>query len=228
MTRLIAALIRHGDYEQPVGVPSAHLPHPLTAQGEAQAREAVEAVQALAREQGWRIHPVIDSSRMLRAWQTASILCEGLGAEEVQEFEALAERCVGAAANLTLNQIDAIVARDPRVPDLPRNWKYQSDFALPFQNAESMDDAGRRVSVHVESRLTALEGEVEGDTLKIFVGHGGAFRHAGAALGVLEPSRIPWLSMYHCTPVYLERRDSQYVHIAGRWKQREALPTRPD
>ena len=45
MPRLIAALIRHGDYRQLPDTPSAHQPFPLTDLGEHQAREAAAALE---------------------------------------------------------------------------------------------------------------------------------------------------------------------------------------
>ena len=57
MPRLIAALIRHGDYRKLPDTPSAHQPFPLNAEGEAQAAEKLvkaahilnEAPQSLQR-----------------------------------------------------------------------------------------------------------------------------------------------------------------------------------
>lgn len=232
MSRVIAALLRHGDYEQPKGVPSAHLPYPLTDEGREQAREAVGLLRTAATECDATFEPVLDCSHMLRAFETASLLCEGLadGADaafRVEEFDALAERGLGAGANLTLAQIEAILDRDPRYEALPEGWKYESARRLPFQGAESLIEAGQRVARHVEARCVELErtdhthqADPGGARIKVFVGHGGAFRHAAVHLGVLELSAVRGLSMHHCRPVLLERSDDAWRHVMGNWKVR--------
>lgn len=226
MPRLIAAFIRHGAYEQPEGVPSAHLPHPLTEAGRVQAREAAEALATEASAAGWHIQDVICCSRMRRAYETAVILANVLAGRGGQQFsiledDALAERGVGAAANLTVDAIAALVAADPRYPPLPPGWKADSRFRLPFQGAESMLDAGHRVATCVEHHMSSLEASATGDTLQLFIGHGGAFRHAACVLGLLDLAEVKELSMHHCRPVYLERLGpSEWRHIGGAWKQR--------
>ena len=116
MAQLIAALMRHGVYHQPDGVPSAHLPHPLTPQGETDARSGARALLAETTSRGWRLDAVIDSSSLLRAWQTAEIAAREIGAATgsepaVEPFDALAERSVGSAANLTEREIEEVVRR---------------------------------------------------------------------------------------------------------------------
>jgi 2,3-bisphosphoglycerate-dependent phosphoglycerate mutase len=227
MGRLIAAFVRHGHYHQPEGVPSAHLAHPLTERGLAQAREAVDLLWSTARSERWSIHPVIDSSRMLRAWQTATVLAEGLGSLadnrfSVDEFSTLAERCVGAAANLTTDEIESMVRRDPRFDPLPEGWKSESTLRLPFQGAESLLEAGARVAEHVAARCAELAAASAGDLLKVFVGHGGAFRHAAVHMGVLDIGAVSGLSMHHCRPIFLERgSDGHFRHVLGEWKARK-------
>ena len=115
-----------------------------------QAREAGGIVSALAAELGVAIAPVIDCSTMLRAWRTARLLSEGLdGAFHVECFDALAERGVGAAANLSVDEIVTLVEQDPRFDPLPAGWKSDSHFRLPFQGAESLIEAGDRVAAHL-------------------------------------------------------------------------------
>lgn len=225
MARRIAVLLRHGKYEQPEGVPSAHLPHPLTVEGIRQAEQAGEFLRRYANEQSLRVDSGIDSSRMLRAWQTAERVRSALDDDGVRrdicETEALAERSVGCLANLTVDEIEAVAARDPRVRSLPSGWKTQAEFCLPFQGAESLLDAGARVARHVETALAAISAEA--DTLKIFVGHGGAFRHAAVHLGVITLAQAPHLSMYHCRPVFIERLASgMWQHVGGDWKKRDS------
>ena len=124
MARLIAALVRHGDYHQLPDTPSAHQPWPLTGEGEAQAQAGAQALHELVVRNGWSLVPAIDSSRMLRAWQTALIFADRLAGlasttPHVDSHDALAERCVGCLANLTMAQIEAVLQQDPRVPIHP-------------------------------------------------------------------------------------------------------------
>jgi 2,3-bisphosphoglycerate-dependent phosphoglycerate mutase len=224
MARLIAALIRHGDYRQRPGTPSAHQPYPLNAEGEAQAARAADAVRTEAEGQGWRLIDSIDSSQLLRAWQTARIIGFALNANReplIEGFDALAERGLGSAANLNLDEIAAVLREDPRFPEPPPDWKADSHYRLPLQGAESLLDAGERVATHLRMRMQALRGRLEADSLKLFVGHGAAFRHAAYRLGVLQFDDIARLSMYHASPVYLEFRDDGSWHqVAGEWKLR--------
>lgn len=223
---MIAAFLRHGEYEQPKDVPSAWLPYPLTAKGLSQAREAARDMLNTVNEHQWRLEPVIDSSQLLRGWQTAATIAEeadqaGTGGLSVDAYDALAERSVGAAANLTVGAIERLVAADPRYDAPPKGWKSDSDYRLPLQGAESLMEAGRRVARHVEKRMAALAETADENTLKLFVGHGAAFRHAAVHLGVLSADDVGQLSMYHCRPVYLET-DGHGVwrHLMGPWKQR--------
>jgi len=214
----IAALVRHGDYHQLANVPSAHQPFALTDEGRAQAKKgATELVQILTTH-AWSMYPGIDSSNMLRAWQTAQIFAEICGTKSVANFDSLAERGLGCAANLTLSQIESILHDDPRYPPPPRNWKADSHYRLPLQGAESLIEAGQRVADHIKSRMAELaDGEV-----RVFVGHGAAFRYAAFHLGALELDRIDTLSMHHGRPVLLESdADGRWHHIAGDWKLRD-------
>jgi broad specificity phosphatase PhoE len=95
MARLIAALIRHGDYAQLPDTPSAHQPFPLNAAGEQQARQAAALLRDACVRNGWQPESCIDSSRMLRAWQTARIIADELAdllpaGFTVTSFDALA------------------------------------------------------------------------------------------------------------------------------------------
>jgi broad specificity phosphatase PhoE len=233
MARRIAALLRHGDYRQLPGAPSAHQPFPLTEAGEQQAIEAATLLVDDLHEQGWQLQAVIDSSCLLRGWQTARLVSEKLRqlshtACEVESFPALAERGVGSAANLTVTEIEAIVEADPRYPPLPPDWKSDSYFCLPLQGAESLMQAGERVAAHLRERM-ALLGNVTHDCIKLFVGHGAAFRHAACVLGAMPFEDIARLSMYHARPVYLEVSDSgDWRHIGGEWKIRDIRSERID
>jgi 2,3-bisphosphoglycerate-dependent phosphoglycerate mutase len=209
------------------GAPSALQPYPLNEYGEAHARDAAATIDGFMAVNGWQLYPEIDCSNMLRAWQTASIIADCLTGKATTElrlesFDELAERSVGCAANLTTNRIRQIIHDDPRYPELPQDWKSNSEYRLPLQGAESLLEAGERVARHLVQRMSRIP--VEGaDTFKLFVGHGAAFRHAAFHLGVLEYDRIARLSMYHGRPVFLEfLDDGSWRHIEGEWKVRAA------
>lgn len=233
MARLIAAIMRHGAYHQPAGVPSAHLPHPLTSVGLAQARAGARALSDTAAREGWRVHPVIDSSSLLRAWQTATVVADTLSAGadvaySVEAFDALAERSLGAAANLTLDEIAEAAARDPRIGPLPAGWRSDSVYRLPFLGAESLIEAGARVARHVQDRMRALVRDGADEVVKLFVGHGAAFRHAAAALGALDLAGVAARSMHYGHPVFLEVvTDGPWRHVAGAWKMRRESAAHP-
>ena len=227
MARLIAALVRHGDYHQTANTPSAHQPYPLNNRGEGQALQGVQQLYETIIRNGWMLLPAIDSSRLLRAWQTAMIFAERLTeltscAATVESYDALAERSVGCLANLTTTQIEAVLQQDPRVSDPPADWKADSHYCLPLQGAESLLQAGERVAAHLSQSMAALDPD-EHDRVKIFVGHGAAFRHAAWHLGVLEFAQLRQLSMYHCQPVMIEYlATGQWRHLEGDWKLRPA------
>ncbi len=222
MGRRIAALVRHGDYRQRPGAPSAHQPFALTGRGIGQGRGAAAALTAAAAEFSATLDPVLDSSRMLRAWQTADAMASVLGAETtIESFDDMAERGVGAAANLTEDEIRTILDRDPRFEPLPGDWKADSHYRLPFQGAESLMAAGLRVARHLRARMAALPAGDGGSIVKAFVGHGAAFRHAAHHLGVLGFDDIARLSMHHARPVFLEMSSNgKWNHVSGAWKIR--------
>ena len=82
-------------------------------------------------------------------------------------------------------------------------------------------EAGERVAGHVMRRMSELAETAEPGTLKIFTGHGAAFRHAAVCLGVLAADEVANLSMHHCRPIYLETDgNGTWSHLMGPWKQR--------
>lgn len=226
MPRVIVAIVRHGDYRQLADTPSAHQPFELTPEGAEQARKAANTLREMAARRRWRLHAEVDSSRLLRAWQTATLIVEGLAAElggagSVREFDTLAERGLGIGGNLTVEQIERVMSVDPRYAVPPPDWKSNSNYRLPLPGAESLMEAGRRVAQHIEHRVDQLRGQASEDTLKIVVGHGAAFRHAAYHLGILQAERVAALSMHHAGPVCFERLDDVgWRHVAGEWKVR--------
>jgi len=227
MPRLIAALIRHGDYQQLPNTPSAHQPFPLTPDGEAQAKQAGITLRHTISAEGWSLSPAVDSSQLLRAWQTARIITEELAEwfespPQLTGFDDLAERGLGSAANLSISAIEAVVREDPRYDELPVDWKSNSRFKLPLQGAESLLEAGGRVARHISQQMEILATQPPtGDSLKLFIGHGAAFRHAAYHMGVLSFDQIAQLSMYHAQPVFLEYlAGHRWQHVGGEWKVR--------
>jgi len=225
MARLIAALVRHGDYQQLPDTPSAHQPFPLNREGETQAREGAQVLHDMMVQNDWALVPAIDSSRMLRAWQTATIFADRLAelvslTPSIESYDALAERGVGCLANLTIAQIEAVLQQDPRFSDPPADWKADSQYRLPLQGAESLLESGERIAGHLSQSMVDLPPD-DHDRIKVFIGHGAAFRHAAYHLGVLALEQIRQLSMFHCQPVLIEYLPGgQWRHVGGEWKVR--------
>jgi 2,3-bisphosphoglycerate-dependent phosphoglycerate mutase len=228
--RRLLALIRHGEYAQPAEVPSAHLPYGLTARGAVQARAAAATVLEFARQSELTLDPIIDCSRLRRAWETANLMAEELTETDgrsfaCREFDALAERSVGAVANLSVDAIEAILRDDPRCSLPPPGWKRSAEYRLPFLGCESLAQAGGRVAEHLRRCAAGLLPGGSTGLLKLVVGHGGAFRHAAHELGVLSSDQVASLSMAYGVPVYLEVQRAEgeqdrFVHVAGHWTQR--------
>lgn len=244
----VIALIRHGDYHQPPGVPSALLPYQLTELGFQQARDAATNCVAYAAQFGLTIDPVLDSSMQLRAWQTATLMADSLSNREsnekpdegshdadsfdVQEFSDLSERSVGAVANLTVSAIEKMLADDPRYASPPPGWKSDSHYCLPFQDAESLLQAGERVAGHVQRRAEQFDRlavePIDKGRLKIIVGHGAAIRHACVHLGMLNLESVSTISMHHARPVFVTKEALGWRMVGGEWKQRAANSANDD
>lgn len=238
--RIVAALVRHGEYHQPQDVPSAMLPHPLTEHGIQQARALGQRLHDQCRGLGLMLDPILDCSILLRAAQTAALAASVLKSLEkdlefrTAEFADLAERSVGAAANLTVDAIAEAVRIDPRHPPLPANWKSHPRYRLPMPGAESLMMAGARVAAHVERRAHELRSAGGHDVLKVFVGHGGSLRHAAVCMGALALDDVPKLSMHHGDFVLLEHMPDargidagpgRWQKVGGQWKVRD--PNKP-
>ena len=223
---LVIALVRHGEYQQPQNVPGAMLPYGLTPVGEAQARQCATTLLDFSQRQKISFCSEIDCSRMLRAWQTASLIGQSLGERLEQKFllnelDCLAERSVGAAANLSIQDIESLLANDPRYVQPPRGWKSSSHYRLPFQGAESLDMAGKRVAAHI-SAILQKNSQTSSQTggLKLIVGHGAAIRHAAVQLGILRAADVRSVSMHHAVPVFISPDSGRWDLIAGNWKPR--------
>jgi 2,3-bisphosphoglycerate-dependent phosphoglycerate mutase len=230
MAKVIMGFVRHGDYHQLSATPSAHQPFALTSEGIAQCFQQADKLSQLITKNDWQLITKLDSSTMLRAWQTADIFKTVINNNGLQVdcYDALAERSVGAVANLSVEQITKVVSNDPRYDDLPDNWKSDSHFRLPFQEAESLLEAGERVAGHIMQKMTEIHA---GDKtkIKLFFGHGASFRHAAYHMGILDFDDIAKLSMFYAEPMLFERDElGQWSHIGGEWKQRTVKQERLD
>lgn len=220
--RNIAAIVRHGEYHQRAGAPSARQPYALTDLGLSQARACGDELADALWAQDVALNPVIHCSRQLRAWQTASQIADRLRAHghivaEIREDSALAERGLGSAANLTVAEIEQVIAADPRHAPLPAGWKSDSYYTLPLEGAESLMQAGQRVANILRDVMQARQT----GGMTIFVGHGASFRHAAYHLGVLQRAQIAQLSMFHARPLqFCYSPHDNWSHFAGDWKVR--------
>lgn len=219
-----AAFIRHGAYHQNPNCPSALQPHPLTETGLEQAQACGLELAGLLQRNDWGLSPRVHSSLQLRAWQTAQAAISAIGPAGSQvsfvQTPALSERSVGSAANLTLDEIEEVLRKDPRAEVPPPGWKSDSDYCLPLHGAESLMQAGARVAAYVQSVMQepAPEGRAE---LTLFFGHGASFRHAAHKLGILAREEISRLSMYHAKPLlFCYTAQGTWSHFAGDWKHR--------
>jgi len=252
------ALVRHGQYHQRAGAPSAFQPYPLNEEGQQQAYDCAAKLLEFVKEYRVPIATEIHSSVMLRAWQTADTIRSELSRSELSrsllnksqgnpsqasdtraastpafacthgsdfsivETPLLGERCVGSVANLTVAEVDQILRDDPRYPSPPENWKSNSHYQLPFPGAESLAQAGKRVSEYLVKLFESQQASCTEGCLQLVVGHGAAFRHAAYELGVLEAEQIAKLSMFHATPVFLQLEDGgNWKHVSGAWKVRK-------
>lgn len=214
------ALVRHGNYRQPEGVPSALLPWNLNDEGCIQAKSLQLKLSTSAEELSASIYPIVYSSTLLRAWQTARIFTEDTDFLVQQESD-LCERSLGSAANLSVEQIEEIIAADPRYLPMQQGWKSQSLSRIPLESAESLIQAGLRVANCIKLRMNEVRIQRKSPQLVVFVGHGAAFRHAAYTFGQLNFDQIREYSMYHCQPVIFSVDNEQSIkHVKGNWKLR--------
>lgn len=219
--RRIAALIRHGDYHQQSNAPSALQPHPLTEKGRAQAINCGKEISKILQDNCWDLDPVVHSSTELRAWETARFALQQLDVTaDIQQSYNLSERSVGSAANLTVNQIESVLRKDPRYEAPPSGWKSDAHYCLPFPGAESLSMAGQRVADHI-NQILSKPPTTQRPLLTLFFGHGASFRHAACHRGVLQPEELPRLSMHHAKPLLVcYNLHGNWSHFGGTWKIR--------
>lgn len=230
--RRAVALVRHGHFDRPDEMASAHLPLPLSPLGREQAEQAADRLFEQARACQLEIDGQIESSQLLRAHETASILATALSRRlgrpfVVQDWPDLLERSLGSCANLTFPQIKQLLAEDPRLGPLPDGWRRHAHFRLPVPGAESQMESGERTANRIRERVEAMaEIEPSSDRLKIIVAHGGCLRHACVHLGALEVERAFDLDLRHADSVVIERlSNDDWTRIAGEWSERsEAIP----
>lgn len=232
MKKNYAVFLRHGDYQHRKLTPGAYQPYPLTEEGRAQSERCVEKLQKFCTEHKLRIAPVLHTSCLLRAWQTADLIRQKLAAEtnlsySLQETEQLCERSVGSLANLSISEIEQVLHDDPRYEVPPPGWKSDSHYKLPYPFAESLMQAGKRAATYIDSVMAAWPDDA--GIMQLFIGHGASFRHASCHKGMLEFEQLAQLSMYHAEPIcFTLDREKQWLHQAGAWKIRSHISSYTD
>ena len=223
--RRIAGLVRHGHFERPDGVASAHSLFPLSELGRDQARQAADPILEYCEELGLELDPRIESSQLLRAWETANLIAKALSERtgqrfHVQQRDEMIERGLGSAANLTFDKIQAMLAADPRLGALPRGWRRMPEFRLPVQGAESLMQAGARTAARIATSLNSIPANDSRDLMRLFVAHSGCLRHAAVVLGAIDVRVVPGLSMDFAQSILIEKLSGgDWVHIAGQFRK---------
>lgn len=223
--RRIAAFVRHGHFARPEGTASAHSLFPLTQTGREQARDAVDAVLDFADEFNLEVDARLESSQLLRAWETAKIIVEGLESQTSRSFHVLQrneliERGIGSAANMRFDDIEAILAKDPRIAPLPKGWRRLPEFRLPVQGAESLMQAGSRVASRIAASMNSIPNDDSRDVMRLFVAHSGCLRHAAVVLGAIDVRKVPGLSMGFAQTVLIEKMpNGEWIHLAGQFEK---------
>jgi len=224
--RRVAGLIRHGHFDRPDQLASAHLPLPLSAEGRAQARQSAGPILRFCDELGLELDSRIEASQLLRAWETAMILAEELERRTGQRFvvderDELLERGLGSCANLRFDEIEARLSQDPRLGPLPEDWRRLPQFRLPVPGAESLMMAGARTATRIATSLRSIPEDDPRDVLRLFVAHGGCLRHAAVQLGALDLRHVTALTMEHAQAVLIESDGhGGWLQVAGEWKKR--------
>lgn len=224
--RRVAALIRHGHFDRPDDVASAHSLSPLSATGRNQARSAAIPILECCEELGLEIDLRIEASQLLRAWETANLIAEALAERTGRRLHVVArneliERGLGSCANMTFEAIRERLGEDPRLVPLPEGWRRMPEFRLPVQGAESLMQAGARAAARVATSLDLIPAEDSRDVMRLFVGHSGCLRHATVQLGALDVRVVAGLSMDFCQSVFVEKLpNGDWVQLAGQFRKR--------
>jgi len=221
--------VRHGHFDRPDGTASAHSLFPLSAEGRRQAERAANPILGMCEDLELEIDTRIESSQLLRAWETANIVASALTERmfertgqrfHVIQRDELIERGLGSAANMTFEQIQEILAKDPRLGPLPDGWRRMPEFRLPVQGAESLMQAGARVAGRVATSIGSIPDGDPRDVVRVFVAHSGCLRHAAVALGALDVRSVPELSMDFAQAVMIERlSNGDWVHVGGQFRK---------
>lgn len=223
--RRVAAFIRHGHFDRPDDTASAHSLFPLSETGWAQATAAAVTVAALCEEHSLEIDKRIEASQLLRAWETANLLSEGLAARTGQSLhviqrDELIERGLGSAANISFRRIQEMIEADPRIGPLPEGWRRIPEFRLPVQGAESLMQAGSRVAARVAASIESIPEDDPRDVVRLFVAHSGCLRHAAVALGAIDVRNVASLSMDFLQTVLIEQNpNGEWIHLAGKFEK---------
>jgi len=222
--RRVAGLIRHGHFDRPDATASAHRVTPLSDRGREQARAAVETILMLCRDETLELDTTIEVSQLLRAWETGTILAEALGERTgetfaIEERDEIIERGIGSCTNLRFDEIEAVLAQDPRLEPLPTGWRRMPEFRLPVQGAESLMQAGARTAKRIEASVDAIPDDDPRDLLRLFVAHSGCLRHAAVHLGAVDVDDVSGLSMDFCQTILIEKTVGGWKQTAGRWKR---------
>jgi len=225
MSRLIAVFLRHAQLEQPKGVPAANLPHGLTAKGEDQAADAAQRLHALAEEMDFKIDDDLECGASQPVWQTAAILGEELDDLTGRRYRAverseLMGRSLGGAANLTVKQIETLIAEDPRFTKPPKAWLSNPAYRPPFPGAETLGAAGERAGGFIKRRAEEMWPHLTGDTLKVFVGHGATLVQAAAWLGAIPAKTAAQKVLPHAHWALIEFRASgRCTLLSAAWRK---------
>jgi len=223
--RRVAGLVRHGHFDRPDQTASAQSLFPLSATGQDQARRAVDPILDYCEELGLELDSRLESSQLLRAWETANLIAEALTARTGRRFhvlqrDELIERGLGSCANMTFGAIGEMLGQDPRLGPLPENWRRLPEFRLPVQGSESLMQAGARAAARIATSLDSIPAEDPRDVMRLFVAHSGCLRHAAVALGAIDVRVVPELSMDFAQTVLVEKLPrGDWVHIAGEFRK---------
>jgi len=146
----------------------------LSVRGEAEARRAGQALQALPVD-------IIFTSALRRAWRTAELVREELGADiPIERSEALNERHYGQLQGLNKDEV-----RQQYGEEQFRLWRRSYDVAPP--GGESLADTQRRVLKYYRERI---EPELRMGKNVLIVAHGNSLRALVMELEQLTPEQI--------------------------------------